>query len=338
MSKRTQSQTSDNLVQSTQASEQKIQKETIHEYLKVYGFNKTLTEAEQNQFFQIALAGNLDPFKRELYVAVYGEGENRKVSFLTGYQVYLKRAERTGKLDGWRARFEGDGSKMKAIVEIFRKDWSHSFTHEVYWEEAVQKKKDGSPTQFWAKQPRFQLRKVAMAQAFRLAFPDELGGLPYESAELPDNDTTHDVQTPANPVNTIASQPTARIPNDAKTSNSNTSLVCEALDDSGSFDENAPTDNQNKLTPETLKQEVSKSEVSSKSSTLKEQSNEVIKEISAIMTAAKDGISYFTDDEKEEARQIIKSTKLNEKGVSDMNDFKTYLIDELSKREVKKAA
>jgi hypothetical protein len=32
------------------------------------------------------------------------------------------------------------------------------------------------------------LRKVAIAQGFRLAFPDELGGLPYESAELPDND------------------------------------------------------------------------------------------------------------------------------------------------------
>jgi len=84
---------------------------------------------------------------------------------------------------------------MKAVVEIFRKDWTHSFTHEVYWEEAVQKKKDGSPTQFWAKQPRFQLRKVAMAQAFRLAFPDELGSLPYETAELPDNEAA--LETPA---------------------------------------------------------------------------------------------------------------------------------------------
>jgi phage recombination protein Bet len=173
-----------------QTADQKIQKETILEYLKAFGFDKTLSDTEIQQFTQTALACNLDPFKREIYIAVYGEGENRKVSILTGYQVYLKRAERTGKLDGWLARIEGTANQMKAVVEIFRKDWSHSFIHEVYWEEAVQKRKDGSPTQFWQKQPRFQLRKVAMAQAFRLAFPDELGGLPYESAELPDTECT----------------------------------------------------------------------------------------------------------------------------------------------------
>jgi len=83
-----------------QSIEQKIQKETITEYLKAYGYNKTLSENEIQQFTQTALANNLDPFKREIYIAIYGEGENRKVSILTGYQVYLKRAERTGKLDG----------------------------------------------------------------------------------------------------------------------------------------------------------------------------------------------------------------------------------------------
>jgi len=163
------------------AADQKIQKEVIFEYLRVFGYDKTLSDAEIQQFIQTALAGNLDPFKKEIYIAVYGEREYRKVSILTGYQVYLKRAERTGKLDGWQARIDGNASQMKAVVEIFRKYWSHSFIHEAYWEESVQKKKDGNPTQFWAKQPRFQLRKVAIAQAFRLAFPDELGGLPYES-------------------------------------------------------------------------------------------------------------------------------------------------------------
>ena len=98
----------------------------------------------------------------------------------------MKRAERTGNLDGWRAWLEGSSEKLKAVVEIFRKDWKYSFTHEVYWEEAVQRTKAGNPTQFWAKQPRFQLRKVAIAQAFRIAFPDALGGMPYESAELPE--------------------------------------------------------------------------------------------------------------------------------------------------------
>ena len=67
---------------------------------------------------------------------------------------------------------------MKALVEIHRKDWSEPFVHEVYWREAVQKKRMAPQPQFWTKQTRFQLKKVAISQGFRLCFPDELGGLP----------------------------------------------------------------------------------------------------------------------------------------------------------------
>jgi phage recombination protein Bet len=182
--------------QSQAAPDQKVLKDTALEYLKAYGFDKSLSGAEQSQFVQTALASGLN--QREIHIAVYGESASRKVSVITGYQIYLKRAEHTGNLDGWRAWLEGSGSGMKAVVEIFRKDWSHSFTHEVYFEEAVQKKKDGTPTQFWVKQPRFQLRKVAMAQAFRLAFPDELGSLPYETAELPDSESAPSPFPPKN--------------------------------------------------------------------------------------------------------------------------------------------
>jgi phage recombination protein Bet len=197
-------------------TEQKLQKETIIDYLKAFNYERSLSESEKNQFIQTALANNLDPFKREIYIVAYGDGEYRNVSILTGYQVYLKRAERTGNLDGWRAWLEGDASQMKAIVEIFRKDWSHSFTHEVYWEEAVQKKKDGHPTQFWTKQPRFQLRKVAIAQGFRLAFPDELGGLPYDSSEIPnmENAATETLQIPGNDTNQSVKTPNRKPPVD----------------------------------------------------------------------------------------------------------------------------
>jgi hypothetical protein len=122
-------------------SEQKIQKETIIEYLRTFGFHKMLSEAEQNQFISTACANNLDPFKREIYIAVYGEGTNRKVSILTGYQVYLKRAERTGNLDGWSARLEGSDEQMKAIVEIFRKDWSHSFLMKCFGKKRFRKRR-----------------------------------------------------------------------------------------------------------------------------------------------------------------------------------------------------
>jgi len=163
-----------------------IPKQTILDFLTAFGLATQLAENEKLQFVEIAQAFHLNPFKREIHVAVFGEGDYRRLSIITGYEVYLKRAERTGKLDGWKAWIEGEGTTMKALVEIHRKDWSAPFIHEVYWAEAVQKKKDGSPTSFWTKQPRFQLKKVAISQGFRLAFPDELGGMPYDASELPD--------------------------------------------------------------------------------------------------------------------------------------------------------
>jgi hypothetical protein len=99
--------------------------------------------------------------------------------------VYIKRAERTGKLDGWKCWVEGEGMSMKAIIEIYRKDQSHPFQHEAYYSEAVQTKYDGNPNRTWSKMPRFMLKKVAIGQGFRLCFPDEMGGMPYEEAEIP---------------------------------------------------------------------------------------------------------------------------------------------------------
>jgi hypothetical protein len=72
--------------------------------------------------------------------------------------------------------------------------------------------------------------------------------------------------------------------------------------------------------------------------TLKEQGTALMQEIGTIITAAKDGKPYFSEEEKEEARQIIKGTKPDEKGITDLKDFKVFLSDELAKRETKKAA
>ena len=173
-----------------------IPKQTILDFLKAFGLASQLTETEKLQFIEVAQAFRLNPFRREVHCVVYGEGEYRRMSIVVGYEVYLKRAERTGKLDGWSTRIEGEGENMKAIVEIHRKDWSEPFIHEAYWREAVQKKKDGTLTAFWTKQPRFQLKKVAISQGFRLCFPDELGGLPYDPSELPDAESV----APAVPV------------------------------------------------------------------------------------------------------------------------------------------
>jgi hypothetical protein len=90
--------------------------------------------------------------------------------------------------------------------------------------------------------------------------------------------------------------------------------------------------------PAAAKPKAGKPAAPPKGQSLKEQGDGVIKEIGGIITAAKGGSPYFTDNEKEEARQIIRDTRLDEKGLSDLQEFKIFLSDELAKRESKKAA
>lgn len=166
-----------------------VSKEDLCNYLKTFGVASQLNEAETGQFMSIAMAFNLNPFKREIYAIPYSTKQGRKLSVITGYEVYLKRAERLGTLDGWEVSVEGQGEDMKAILTVYRKDWSHPFKHEVYFSEVAKRDYDGKPQSMWKTMPKFMLKKVATAQGFRLAFPDEFGGMPYTADELPDDMT-----------------------------------------------------------------------------------------------------------------------------------------------------
>lgn len=175
----------------------------IIEAVGAYLPTANLTKEEAVQFTQIAKAFALNPFKREIYAIAYGNGQYRKCSIITGYEVYLKRAERTGKLDGWSVDITEDGKK--ATCTIYRKDWKMPLIHSVFLEEAINLK-DGKPNSVWAKMPKFMLRKVAIGQAFRLAFPDELGGMPYLAEEITDRTSESVAETPTNAVYTVVEE------------------------------------------------------------------------------------------------------------------------------------
>lgn len=175
-----------------------ITAEKILSYMEAFGIASQLNEGEKRQFIEVATAYNLNPFKREIYCLPYDTnvkkpdgswGKERKLSIITGYEVYLKRAERVGSLDGWEVAIEGFGEEMKAVLTVHRKDWTHPFKHEVYFSETAKRDKDGHPMSMWKTMPKFMLKKVAIAQGFRMAFPDEFGGMPYAADELPDNMT-----------------------------------------------------------------------------------------------------------------------------------------------------
>ena len=155
--------------------------ETLISFLDSLGMTKKLTQGEKQQYLEICKAYQLNPFKREIHVSKYGDA----FSVITGYEVYIKRAERSGKLQGWKVETSGQvrDNSLKAKITIYRKDWEYPFEHEVYYAEYVQKKKDGTVNKFWREKPVTMTKKVAIAQGFRLCFADELGGMPYTQDE-----------------------------------------------------------------------------------------------------------------------------------------------------------
>jgi phage recombination protein Bet len=155
-------------------------------YLDVVGLGGKLDDSEKRQFFEIAQAFGLNPFKREIYCAKYGEGQYAKLSIIVGYETYIKRAERSGALDGWQVVTEGSvkANDLRAVITIHRNDRKFPFVHEVHYSEYVQKTKEGKVNKFWDEKPFTMIKKVAIAQGFRMCFSDELGGMPYTSDEV----------------------------------------------------------------------------------------------------------------------------------------------------------
>ena len=185
-----------------ESKELAVTDEVLRNFL--FANNTSISEREQASFFQIAKAFNLNPFKREIYCVAYGEGDKRQLSIITGYEVYIKRAERTGLLDGWKVEFFGrfekqivekevngrNGKYIKTIeqvvelercfarITIHRKDRSVPFEHEVEFSEYTQN------NSMWNSKPVTMLKKVAIGQGFRLCFSDEMAGMPYLAEEI----------------------------------------------------------------------------------------------------------------------------------------------------------
>jgi hypothetical protein len=164
---------------------ERVTPKMVDDYIKISGLSEKVTPEERARLVAYSLKFNLNPLLREVNLVPTTERGGLRYTPVMGHEVYLRTAEHTGLLDGWKTWVEGEGDNLKAVIQIFRTDWSHVFQHEVYLSEAIQRQDDGSPTPFWRKMTRFNLKKVAICQGFRLAFPEALSGAPYEMAELP---------------------------------------------------------------------------------------------------------------------------------------------------------
>lgn len=171
--------------------------DTAKKYLAAFTGAK-LTNEEADMFINMCRELRLNPFKKEAHIVAYGQGDKRTFSIITGFEVYLKRANATGLLDGWKVTLDKTKeNELTAKVVIHRKDYKEPFEHEVYFNDVAQRVwKDGAwvLNSNWGKQPRYMLKKCAISQGFRLCFPETLGGMPY--TEFEDYEPVRDVTPP----------------------------------------------------------------------------------------------------------------------------------------------
>ena len=99
-----------------------VDSQMIDDYL--FGTNTKLEDKHILVFKNIAKMFNLNPFKREIYAVPFKNSSTglMELSVITGYEVYLKRGERSGKLDGWEVEMRG---KESATITIHRKDFKN---------------------------------------------------------------------------------------------------------------------------------------------------------------------------------------------------------------------
>lgn len=171
--------------------------ETVKAYL-VSGNRDLVTMQEVVMFMNLCRFQHLNPWLKEAYLIKYSQ--NDPAALVTGKDAFLKRAEGEVNYDGFKAgiivqdeesgeviyrdgsfKLTGE-SLVGGFAEVFRKDRDYSFRAEVSFEEYAVRKKDGSLNSQWLKKPTTMIRKVALVQALREAFPGTLGGM-YSAEE-----------------------------------------------------------------------------------------------------------------------------------------------------------
>jgi len=166
--------------------------ELTHTDVKKYICEKA-TEKEIHVFLQICKAQNLNPFIREAYLIKYND--RSPATIVVGKETFLKRAMKSAKYSGHVVECEGSVDKknfrdsdMTATAKVHMNGFAVPITVTVDYVEYVGVKKDyhsgvEAPNSMWKSKPKTMLKKVALMQALREAFPDDCGGL-YEVTEI----------------------------------------------------------------------------------------------------------------------------------------------------------
>ena len=153
-----------------------------------------VSDQEVVMFLNLCKAQRLNPFLREAYLIKYG---NSAATIVTGKEVFTKRARRNKAYSGHEAgvvirtdkgleyrsgtlvlsdeELVGGWAKVHIKGDVVPLEVTVSFAEYCLM-------KDGKPASNWAVKPATMIRKVALVQALREAFPEELNGM-YDGSE-----------------------------------------------------------------------------------------------------------------------------------------------------------
>lgn len=153
--------------------------------------NGAVSDQEVVMFLNLCKAQRLNPFLREAYLIKFG---NNPASIVTGKEVFTKRARRAKDYAGHQAGVivqKADETIENRIgtlrlpnenivggwAKVFVKGYENPVEIAVSYDEYVGLKQDGTVNGQWAKKPGTMIRKVALVQALREAFPEEFQGM-----------------------------------------------------------------------------------------------------------------------------------------------------------------
>lgn len=157
----------------------------------ISGDKKAVTDQEIAMFMNLCKFSGLNPWLKEAYCIKYG---NEPATMVVGKEAFQKRAESHPAFDGFDAGIividESENityrqgtmklpteTLLGGYAEVWRKDRTHSTRIEVSFDEYAGRKKDGTLNSQWSKKPATMIRKVALVQALRETFPNNLGGM-----------------------------------------------------------------------------------------------------------------------------------------------------------------
>jgi len=154
-------------------------------------YMKGASSDELSLFANVCKRTGLSPEMKQIYPVPRWDSKLGKnvFSFQTSIDGFRLIAERTGRYaPGKQADYVyNDKNEIVSATAYVKKCTQDGTWHEVavtaFYDEYVQKTKDGHPTQFWDRMPHVMLAKCAESLALRKAFPAELSGL-YTQEEM----------------------------------------------------------------------------------------------------------------------------------------------------------